>query len=80
MKGNNERGTSRLQIRIPTELKQQLEQVVKQNVCGMNNSKSLMVSIALVSLFNQMESSFIDEIYMEHYIPYLTTTTSNGDD
>ena len=75
----NKKETSRLQIRIPIEIKEQLENVVKQNVCGMTNSKSLMVSIALVSLFNQMETSSIDVVYMEQYIPFLNTKT-NGDD
>ena len=74
----NQKETSRLQIRIPIELKEQLENVVKQNVMGMGNTKSLMVSIALVNLFNQMESSTIDEIYVNSYIPFLNTT--NGDD
>ena len=74
----NQKETSRLQIRIPIELKEQLENVVKQNVMGMGNTKSLMVSIALVNLFNQMESATIDEIYVNSYIPFLNTT--NGDD
>lgn len=72
--------TSRLQIRIPIELKDQLENVVKRNVMGMTNSKSLIVSMALVSLFNQIESSSIDDVYLNDYIPFLNATTSNGDD
>ena len=80
MSSVNNKETSRLQIRIPIELKEQLENVVKTNVMGMTNSKSLMVSMALVSLFNQMESSSIDEVYLNDYIPFLNTTTSNGDD
>ena len=80
MLDKKEKETSRLQIRIPVELKDQLENVVKTNVMGMTNSKSLMVSMALVSLFNQMESSSIDDVYLNDYIPFLNTTTSNGDD
>ena len=80
MNNINKKETSRLQIRIPIELKDQLENVVKTNVMGMTNSKSLMVSMALVSLFNQMESSSIDDVYLNDYIPFLNTATSNGDD
>ena len=79
MNSNNPKETSRLQIRIPIELKTQLDNVVKQNVMGMTNSKSLMVSIALVSLFNQMESSSIDDLYVEQYIPFVNND-SRGDD
>lgn len=70
--------TSRLQVRIPIELKQQLDNAVKQNVMGMTNSKSLMVSIGLMMLFNQMEQSSIDEVYVNDYIPFMNA--SNGDD
>ena len=80
MNNINKKETSRLQIRIPIELKDQLENVVKTNVMGMTNSKSLIVSMALVSLFNQMESSSIDDVYLNDYIPFLNTATSNGDD
>lgn len=73
MKNNNQR----LQVRIPSGLKEELENVVKQNVGGMTNSKSLMVSIALILLFNQMETTPIDEIYVKTYIPFLKP---NGDD
>lgn len=70
--------TSRLQVRIPIELKQQLDNAVKQNVMGMTNSKSLMVSIGLMMLFNQMEQSSIDEVYVNDYIPFMNA--SKGDD
>ena len=76
-KSNNE--TSRLQIRIPVDLKEQLEKAVKQNVIGMTNSKSLMVSMGLVMLLSQMETSTIDEVYVNSYIPYLNNT-SKGDE
>ena len=72
--------TSRLQVRIPVDLKQQLDNAVKQNVMGMTNSKSLMVSIGLMMLFNQMEQSSIDEVYVNDYIPFLNNNTSSGDD
>ena len=78
MERNNKKETSRLQIRIPVELKEQLEKAVKQNVMGMNNSKSLMVSMGLVMLLNQMESSTIDEVYVNDYIPFMNA--SGGDD
>ena len=71
MESNKNKETSRLQIRIPIELKDQLEKAVKQNVMGINNSKSLMVSIALVCLFNQMRINQLDEIYVNEYIPLL---------
>lgn len=70
--------TSRLQVRIPIELKQQLDDAVKQNVMGMTNSKSLMVSIGLVMLFNQIGITSLDEVYVNDYIPFMNA--SNGDD
>lgn len=78
MKSNNKE-TTRLQIRIPVDLKEQLEKAVKQNVMGMTNSKSLMVSMGLVMLLSQMDSSSIDDVYVNSYIPYLNNTTQ-GDD
>lgn len=78
MKSNNKE-TTRLQIRIPVDLKEQLEKAVKQNVMGMRNSKSLMVSMGLVMLLSQMDSSSIDDVYVNSYIPYLNNTTQ-GDD
>ena len=78
MKKINNNEASRLQVRIPIELKQQLDNAVKQNVMGMTNSKSLMVSIGLMMLFNQMEQSSIDEVYVNDYIPFMNA--SNGDD
>ena len=81
MLNTNEMETSRLQIRIPIELKQQLENAVKRNVMGMSNSKSLMVSIALVSLFNQMKTSSIEDVYVNEYIPFLNNNNIiPGDD
>jgi len=77
---NKQLETSRLQIRIPIELKHQLEEAIRTNVMGMTNSKSLMVSIALVNLFNQMETSSIEDVYVNSYIPFLNNNTSNGDD
>jgi hypothetical protein len=74
-----EKETSRLQIRIPIDLKQQLENAVNQKIMGMNNSKSLMVSMGLVILLNQLESSSIDEVYMNNYIPFLNNNPK-GDD
>ena len=79
MNVENKMETSRLQIRIPIELKQQLEKAIRTNVMGMTNSKSLMVSIALVNLFNQMETSSIEDVYVNSYIPFLNNN-SNGDD
>lgn len=78
MKSNNKE-TTRLQIRIPVDLKEQLEKAVKQNVMGMTNSKSLMVSMGLVMLLSQMDSTSIDDVYVNSYIPYLNNTTQ-GDD
>ena len=78
MESKNIKETSRLQVRIPIELKQQLDNAIKQNVMGMTNSKSLMVSIGLMMLFNQMEQSSIDEVYVNDYIPFMNA--SNGDD
>lgn len=72
---NNKMETSRLQIRIPTGLKNQLENVVEGNIMGLNNSKSLIVGIALANLFKEMESSSIVDVYTNTYIPYL-----QGDD
>lgn len=79
MENNNNNETTRLQIRIPVDLKEQLEKAVKQNVMGMTNSKSLMVSMGLVMLLSQMDSSSIDDVYVNSYIPYLNNTTP-GDD
>ena len=79
MENNNNNETSRLQVRIPVDLKEQLEKAVKQNVMGMTNSKSLMVSMGLVMLLNQMGLSSIDEVYVNSYIPYLNNTQP-GDD
>lgn len=72
---NKAKATSRLQIRIPVVLKEQLENVVEGNIMGINNSKSLIVGIALANLFNEMESSSIEDVYTNSYIPYL-----QGDD
>ena len=79
MENNNNNETSRLQVRIPVDLKEQLEKAVKQNVMGMTNSKSLMVSIGLIMVLNQMETSSIDDVYVNSYIPYLNNPT-HGDD
>lgn len=76
---SNNKETTRLQIRIPVDLKEQLEKAVKQNVMGMTNSKSLMVSMGLVMLLSQMDSTSIDDVYVNSYIPYLNNTTQ-GDD
>ena len=78
MKKINNNEASRLQIRIPIELKQQLDNAVKQNVMGMTNSKSLMVSIGLVMLFNQMRITSLDDVYVNDYFPFMNA--SNGDD
>ena len=75
MKNNKNKATSRLQIKIPTGLKNQLENVVEGKIMGINNSKSLIVSIALANLFKEMESSSIEDVYANTYIPYL-----QGDD
>ena len=80
MSSVNEKETSRLQVRIPVDLKQQLDNAVKQKVMGMTNSKSLMVSIALMMLFNQMEHASIEDVYVNDYIPFLNNNTSSGDD
>lgn len=80
MSSVNKKETSRLQVRIPVDLKQQLDNAVKQNVMGMTNSKSLMVSIALIMLFNQMEHASIEDVYVNDYIPFLNNNTSIGDD
>lgn len=80
MANNIDKETSRLQVRIPVDLKQQLDNAVKQKVMGMANSKSLMVSIGLIMLLNQMEQSTIDEVYVNEYIPFLNNNTSSGDD
>lgn len=79
MEKNNNNETSRLQIRIPVDLKEQLEKAVKENVMGMTNSKSLMVSMGLVMLLSKLQTSTLDEVYVNSYIPYLNNTTS-GDD
>lgn len=76
---SNNKETIRLQIRIPVDLKEQLEKAVKQNVMGMTNSKSLMVSMGLVMLLSQMDSTSIDDVYVNSYIPYLNNTIQ-GDD
>ena len=75
MYNNKKEATSRLQIKIPTGLKNQLENVVEGKIMGINNSKSLIVSIALANLFKEMESSSIEDVYANTYIPYL-----QGDD
>ena len=79
MEKNNNNETSRLQIRIPVDLKEQLEKAVKENVMGMTNSKSLMVSMGLVMLLSKLQTSTLDEVYVNSYIPYLNNTNS-GDD
>ena len=79
MEKNNNKETSRLQVRIPVDLKEQLEKAVKQNVMGMANSKSLMVSMGLIMVLTQMETSSIDEVYVNSYIPYVNNQTP-GDD
>ena len=71
--------TERLQIRIPVVLKEQLEKAVKQNVMGMSNSKSLMVTMGLIMVLNQMDTSSIDEVYVNSYIPFVNNATP-GDD
>lgn len=75
MENKNKEATSRLQIRLPTGLKNQLENVVEGKIMGINNSKSLIVSIALANLFKEMESSSLEDVYTNIYIPYL-----QGDD
>ena len=52
-----------------------MENVVEGKIMGINNSKSLIVSIALANLFKEMESSSIEDVYANTYIPYL-----QGDD
>lgn len=79
MDNKNNQETIRLQVRIPIDLKEQLEKAVKQNVMGMTNSKSLMVSMGLIMILNQMETSSIDEVYVNNYIPYVNNTNA-GDD
>ena len=79
MENNNNNETTRLQIRIPVDLKEQLEKAVKQNVMGMTNSKSLMVSMGLVMLLSKLQTSTLDEVYVNSYIPYMNNTTP-GDD
>ena len=68
--------TSRLQIKIPNLLKQELEKVTCSRIMGMHSNKSTIVSIALANLFREMKHSSLEEICINTYIPLI----SKGDD
>ena len=73
---NNNTKTSRLQIRIPVELKKQLENVTDGKIMGIQSTKSLIVSIALANLFKTMQTSSLEDICVNTYISLF----AQGDD
>ena len=66
----------RLQIGIPIVLKKQLENVTDGKIMGIQSTKSLIVSIALANLFKTMQTSSLEEICINTYIPLI----AQGDD
>ena len=73
---NNTSEMSRLQIGIPIVLKTQLENIVEGKIMGIQSTKSLIVSIALANLFKTMQTSSLENICINTYIPLIT----QGDD
>ena len=77
MKKINTGEMSRLQIKIPIVLKKkQLENVMAGKIMGIQPTKSLIVSIALANLFKRMQTSSLENICTNTYIPLF----AKGDD
>lgn len=77
---NTKIGDYRLQTRIPRTLECELEEKASIRILGKPNTKSTIVALALVMLFNKLENTTMDELYVEHYLPFLKEQVTNGDD
>lgn len=75
---NNKVGVYRLQTRIPESLEKELENKASIQLLGKPNTKSNIVALALVMLFNQLDNNTMDELYVEHYLPFLKTQVTQG--